>query len=111
MAELVRDFFSIQETRTEEERTSSIGAKLAHVISAAKNYTPGYRKLFADIIPADIGSIENLRDLPVLRKSELINCQNLFPPFGGFVDPNTSNSTHFFQSPGPIYEPGHRGID
>ena len=111
MAELVRDFFSIQEIRTEEERTSSIGAKLAHVISAAKNYTPGYRKLFADIIPADIGSIENLRDLPVLRKSELINCQNLFPPFGGFVDPNTSNSTHFFQSPGPIYEPGLRGID
>ena len=49
--------------------------------------------------------------IPVLRKSELANKQKLFPPFGGFERTEEQKTTHFFQSPGLIYEPGTRGLD
>ncbi len=111
MAELVGDFFSVRETRTDEERCSSIASKLPQVISAAKNYAPGYKKLFSEVIPSDICTIETLKYLPVLRKSDLISSQKSLPPFGGFMNSDENKSTHLFQSPGPIYEPGTRGTD
>ena len=48
-------------------------------------------------------SLDDLVKLPVLRKSDLVTWQKENPPFGGIP---TSNITHIFQSPGPIYEPG-----
>jgi len=111
LAELVGDFFSVRETRTDEERCSSIASKLPQVISAAKNYAPGYKKLFSEVIPSDICTIETLKYLPVLRKSDLISRQKSLPPFGGFINSDENKSTHLFQSPGPIYEPGIRGTD
>ena len=111
MAELVGDFFSVRETRTDEERCSSIASKLPQVISAAKNYAPGYKKLFSEVMPSDICTTETLKYLPVLRKSDLISRQKSLPPFGGFINSDENKSTHFFQSPGPIYEPGTRGTD
>ena len=111
MAELVGDFFSVRETRTDEERRSSIASTLPKVISAAKNYALGYKKLFSEVIPSDICTTETLKYLPVLRKSDLISCQKSLPPFGGFINSDENKSTHLFQSPGPIYEPGTRGTD
>tara|TARA_A100001011_G_scaffold341299_1_gene374055 strand:+ start:1204 stop:2256 length:1053 start_codon:yes stop_codon:yes gene_type:complete len=52
-----------------------------------------------------------LQKIPVLRKSELAKKQKLSPPFGGFERTEEQKTTHFFQSPGPIYEPGTRGVD
>lgn len=50
-----------------------------------------------------LGSLDDLADLPVLRKSQLVEWQAAKPPFGGMA---ISNMAHVFQSPGPIYEPG-----
>ncbi|NKX45259.1 phenylacetate--CoA ligase family protein [Roseicyclus persicicus] len=50
-----------------------------------------------------VASLDELKDLPVLRKSELVARQETEPPFGGLP---VSNLAHVFQSPGPIYEPG-----
>jgi phenylacetate-CoA ligase len=52
---------------------------------------------------AALGSLEDLRTLPVLRKADLVVRQAEKPPFGGLP---VSNVAHVFQSPGPIYEPG-----
>ncbi len=52
---------------------------------------------------AALGSLEDLRTLPVLRKADLVARQAEKPPFGGLP---VSNVAHVFQSPGPIYEPG-----
>jgi len=54
----------------------------------------------------DVGVLQDLNDLrhlPVLRKSELAKWQAETPPFGGIP---VSGVAHVFQSPGPIYEPG-----
>jgi phenylacetate-CoA ligase len=50
-----------------------------------------------------IGSLDDLKTLPVLRKADLVQRQTEQPPFGGIP---VSNLAHVFQSPGPIYEPG-----
>ena len=55
---------------------------------------------------AGLTDLAALRDLPVLRKSDLVARQSENPPFGGVP---TQNITHVFQSPGPIYEPGGAG--
>lgn len=47
--------------------------------------------------------IAALATLPVLRKSDLSARQKAQPPFGGL---HVDNVAHYFQSPGPIYEPG-----
>ncbi|MDU8927586.1 AMP-binding protein [Alisedimentitalea sp. MJ-SS2] len=50
-----------------------------------------------------IGDLSEMSSLPVLRKSELGAQQKATPPFGSLP---VSNVAHYFQSPGPIYEPG-----
>ncbi len=55
-----------------------------------------------------VGDLAELSKLPVLRKAELSARQKAESPFGGLP---VSNVTHYFQSPGPIYEPGGTGRD
>ncbi len=52
---------------------------------------------------APLASLADLATLPVLRKSELSARQKASPPFGGL---RVGDIFHYFQSPGPIYEPG-----
>ena len=51
----------------------------------------------------DIRALSDLARLPVLRKAELSQRQKEARPFGGLA---VGETTHVFQSPGPIYEPG-----
>ncbi|RYC15738.1 phenylacetate--CoA ligase family protein [Ciceribacter ferrooxidans] len=50
-----------------------------------------------------LADLSELAALPVLRKAELSEHQKARPPFGGLP---VGNVVHYFQSPGPIYEPG-----
>jgi phenylacetate-CoA ligase len=52
---------------------------------------------------APLSDWSELATLPVLRKAELSARQKAKPPFGGLP---LGNIVHYFQSPGPIYEPG-----
>ncbi|MGD2002587.1 MAG: phenylacetate--CoA ligase family protein, partial [Paracoccaceae bacterium] len=58
-----------------------------------------------------IQTIEDLAQLPVLRKSDLVQAQSENGPLGGYGALNTHEFAHIFQSPGPIYEPGGVGHD
>ncbi len=77
-------FFDDLETRSADAREAAQIAQLA-------------------ALGVKIQSLADLKDLPVLRKSDLSELQKAKPPFGGL---NVGNTTHVFQSPGPIYEPG-----
>ena len=111
MAELDKGIFSKLEVQSHESRTSFISDFLPKLIETAKRKTLGFKENLEAINPKDIKTVEDLQMIPVLRKSELSNKQKLFPPFGGFERTEQQNTTHFFQSPGPIYEPGTRGSD
>ncbi|MCY1127527.1 phenylacetate--CoA ligase family protein [Frigidibacter sp. RF13] len=59
--------------------------------------------LRARVGEAPLADLADLAHLPVLRKSALVEMQRAKPPFGGLVP---GGAVHYFQSPGPIYEPG-----
>ena len=52
-----------------------------------------------------------MAELPLTRKSSLIELQRRDPPFGGFVTTPLSELRRVFVSPGPIYEPEGRVPD
>ncbi len=91
------DFYDTLETRSKDEREANQLAQLQNRLTEAS--APEDWKQLA----ASVHTIEDLANMPVLRKSDLAEWQKAKPPFGGI---KTSNVTHYFQSPGPIYEPG-----
>lgn len=97
-------FYDALETRTPEEREAALMAELPRVIAAAKEHAPAYRRLLAKVRPEDITDRRALVDLPLTRKSDLIELQRKEPPFGGLNAAPIANIARLFSSPGPIYE-------
>ena len=80
-----------------------------HVARARE--TPGQAAALAGIEPGDIASREALAELPVIRKSALIERQAEAPPFGGLNHLPGERMTRLFLSPGPIADPQGRRAD
>ncbi|MEL6839727.1 MAG: phenylacetate--CoA ligase family protein [Pseudomonadota bacterium] len=95
-------YFDTFETRSPAEREAAQIAALAAQVAIVRD-TEG-----SCLPEVEINTLADLTKLPVLRKSDLTAWQKQDPPFGGM---HTSNITHIFQSPGPIYEPGGSAHD
>ena len=104
-------FYDALETRDPAEREASLMAALPRIIAAAKERAPAYRRLLAAIEPEAITDRRALAQLPLTRKSDLIELQRRDPPFGGFAAVPISALRRIFVSPGPIYEPEGRRPD
>lgn len=104
-------FFDSLETRNPEEREATLMAALPGAIAAAKQNAPAYRERLAKVRPDDIADRRALVDLPLTRKSDLIEMQRRNPPFGGFNAVPVGAMARLFASPGPIYEPEARRPD
>jgi phenylacetate-CoA ligase len=104
-------FYDALETRSPEEREAALMAELPRVIAVAKEHAPAYRRLLAKVRPEDVTDRRALVDLPLTRKSELIEMQRQEPPFGGLNAAPISSLAHVFASPGPIYEVAARRPD
>ncbi|MBV9583919.1 MAG: AMP-binding protein [Alphaproteobacteria bacterium] len=79
-------------------------AQLPRIIAAAKEHAPAYRRMLAKVRPEDITDRRALVDLPLTRKSDLVEMQRREPPFGGLSAAPISGLARIFSSPGPIYE-------
>jgi len=90
-------FFDSLETRSADERSATQLAQLQNRLTEA-SASDEWKGM-----AASIKSLADLQNMPILRKSDLSQWQKDQPPFGCI---RTSNITHYFQSPGPIYEPG-----
>lgn len=97
-------FFDVAETRQPAEREAALMAALPRAIAAARKHAPAYRDRLAKVRPEDITDRRALADLPVTRKSDLIELQRRNPPFGGFAAVAPAAVARIFASPGPIYE-------
>ncbi len=91
------------ETRSADQRHSEQSAALTAILGGITVAPDEWRASAARVRSAD-----DLAKLPVLRKSDLSAMQKARPPFGGI---ETANIRHYFQSPGPIYEPGGTSHD
>jgi phenylacetate-CoA ligase len=99
------EHFDTLETRDPEVRERAQAAALPARIALAKGRTVAYAKILADVDPASITSRAALAQLPVIRKSDLLDLQKAARPFGGFATSRWGESPRVFASPGPIYEP------
>jgi phenylacetate-CoA ligase len=97
-------FYDVLERRDPAEREVALMAALPQIIAAAKRHAPAYRDRLATVRPEDIADRRALADLPLTRKSDLIELQRRTPPFGGFCAVPLAAVARVFASPGPIYE-------
>ena len=97
-------FYDALETRSPEERETTLMAQLPRVVANAKEHAPAYRGLLAKVRPEDVTDRRALADLPLTRKSDLIELQRQDPALGGFNAVPIANLARVFASPGPIYE-------
>ena len=104
-------FYDALEARDPAEREAALMAALPRAIAAAKENAPAYRERLAKIRPEDVTDRRALVDLPLTRKSDLIEMQRRNPPFGGLAAVPVSEVARIFASPGPIYEPEARRPD
>jgi phenylacetate-CoA ligase len=107
----VAQFYDVLETRDPAEREAALMGELPKLIAAAKEHAPAYRTLLAKVRPEEIIDRRALVDLPVIRKSDLIEMQRRDPPFGGLSAVPVASLARLFASPGPIYEPEARRPD
>jgi phenylacetate-CoA ligase len=99
------------ETRSPEARERALGKALPVQIDNARQKAPAYRALLEGVNAKSIDSRTALAELPVTRKTELLQRQAEAPPFGGFAATATAELAHVFASPGPIFEPEARRDD
>ena len=99
------------ETREPADRHTALLEAVCKQVVHAQTNAPAYTELLAGIEAADLDSFAAIAKLPITRKSDLIQKQNLRPPFGGLSALNGNELRYVFASPGPIYEPGTRRDD
>ena len=105
------EFYDDLETRSADAREAALLDALPGQVANAKLGAPYFSKLLEDIAPEEINSREALTQVPVTRKSDLIELQKQTPPLGGLTTRPSGKLKRIFQSPGPIYEPEGFGED
>jgi len=105
------EFYDSLETRDQAAREADLIQAVANQVAHAKAHAPAYTELFADVNPADLTSTGAIAQLPLTRKSDLIEMQKARRPFGGLAAVSGNDLAYIFASPGPIYEPGSKRSD
>ncbi len=108
---MATQFYDTLEIRNPAEREAALMSALPQIIAAAKESAPAYRQLLAGVHPQDVTDRRSLAELPLTRKSALIELQRQNLPFGGLAAAPMSALRRVFVSPGPIYEPEGRRPD
>jgi len=98
------------ECASPEVARARLGAALSATVAHAWKGAPRVRRLMeqAGLSPRDIGGLDDLPKLPIIRKDALPAWQAEEPPFGGLLTTSPGAVARLFQSPGPIHDPqGH----
>jgi phenylacetate-CoA ligase len=109
------EHYDALETRDPEQREREQLRELPRQIAHAKAKAPAFARILAAVDPAAVTSRAALAQIPVTRKSELLEIQKAVRPFGGFAASRwgrgSEGPARVFASPGPIYEPEGRSAD
>ena len=98
------NFFDKLETRSSDERDSDNLIKLKKLINKAKE-----NKIHKNRLNESVQSLSDLKNIEILRKSDLTQRQIEKPPFGDLNLKPFNNFAHIYRSPGPIYDlDGHK---
>ncbi len=104
-------YYDALETRAPEVREAALMAALPAQVAHAKAHAPAFADLLKNVDAASVNSRAALAQLPVIRKTELLERQKASRAAGGNVFGGFSTlgfgqgMTRVFASPGTIYEP------
>jgi len=81
--------------------------KVAQFVAQAYERSKAFKERMDSVglVPADVGGVEGLKKLPVLKKDALVDLQREDPPFGGLLTVDPRSLARVFLSPGPIFDP------
>jgi phenylacetate-CoA ligase len=105
------DYYDDMETADPDQREAMLMAALPKQIARAKAHAPGFARILAEVAPSDVASREALAQLPLTRKSDLIELQRAAPPLGGLAATPVRRLARLFRSPGPIADAEAHGRD
>jgi phenylacetate-CoA ligase len=105
------EHYDALETRDPDERERELMAALPRQIALAKERSRYFARLLEKVKPEEIVDRRALVDLPVTRKSDLVERQKEAAPFGGLTTVPNGELARIFMSPGPIYDPEARAPD
>jgi phenylacetate-CoA ligase len=105
----MNEFFDALETRSPHQREAEQMTALAAQVAHAQTRSAAFSDILRGVDASSVNSRAALAQLPVTRKSELLErqkAQRASDPFGGFSSlVRGPQMTRIFASPGPIYEP------
>jgi len=104
-------YYDELETRSMEEREEQHFVLFKEQLARALQNSPYYSETLADFAERDEVDRALLEQMPLTRKSELLELQREMPPFGGLTLLSPPTLVRIFASPGPIYEPETRCPD
>lgn len=104
-------YYDASETRDPEAREQALMAALSAQVAHAKGRSAYFAELFKDVEPEAVTNRQALAQLPVTRKSDLLEIQPRSLPFGGLNAVAPGKLARIFMSPGPIYDPEGHGPD
>lgn len=105
------DYYDKLETRDEMTRSLALQMDLPKQIAFAKSKSRAYADILSGVDPSEVTSMQALSELPVTRKSDLVERQAAERPFGGLATATAGRMLRVYSSPGPVYEPEGEGPD
>ncbi|MGI9491686.1 MAG: phenylacetate--CoA ligase family protein, partial [Geminicoccaceae bacterium] len=98
-------FYDRLELRSAADRETSLLTALPGFLHQAVENAPAVAEQLNGIDLTTIKTFDTLAELPVMRKSDLIEKQQASLPFGGLNGTPLDRLAKIFVSPGPIYDP------
>ena len=92
------------ETRSEARREQALVREIRNQLLHARDRTRAYSTTLQGMDCAAFSSMEDLKQYPLTRKSDLMALQAANPPMGGLVPLDPPDVRYIHVSPGPIYE-------
>lgn len=105
--------YSRKEVLDENEREQFHLIQLKDLLTYAYRYSEDVKKRFdrAQFNVDKFKSLNDLKNIPILKKKELIFLQSMGPRLGGLLTKDIGELKRIFLSPGPIFDPEDRVDD
>ena len=104
-------YFDTRETRSSDERAADLSRDLPALITHAQTNTGYFKDSLRGCDASAITTEADLVALPIVRKSDMVANAEDTLPLRNFAGVPFHALHTIYQSPGPIYEAGMRGID
>ena len=103
------DYYSNKEIQDPIKREEGLFKDIGERLKKITEVSSGWKDKLKEVDFKKIKTRDDLRHIPITRKTSLIELQKHNRPYAGFNTKSPKKYEYMFASPGPIYEPGEKG--